>query len=190
MAPPKPTRRTSSQAAQSTLSFHTGNSKTSKTASPASATLDAKNRVSKPISTAARSTLASAAGKKPLANLPIVAPAAQPVVEIAAPEAEPEAIVEEETEEEEEDEETTRARRVSQAQIARYWAAREAERTAPRVHQKALTVREKVLREFDMSSRYGVCCIFFFLSSSSSLCIPKYLRVCGGGIILFPGGIT
>jgi len=160
MAPPRPTRRTSSQAAQSTLSFHTGGSKTSKTASPASATLDAKNRVSKPISTAARSTLASAAGKKPLADLPVVAPAAQPVVEIAAPEAEPEAIVEEQ---EEEDEETVRARRVPQAQIARYWAAREAERTAPRVHQKALTVREKVLREFDMSSRYGVS-LFFWIS--------------------------
>lgn len=36
-----------------------------------------------------------------------------------------------------------------------YWARKEAERKAPRIHQEGLGVHEKILREFDMSSRFG-----------------------------------
>jgi DNA polymerase delta subunit 4 len=48
------------------------------------------------------------------------------------------------------------AEKVSDAQIKKYWRAREADRLAPRVHQEGLTVEEKILRLFDMSSNYGV----------------------------------
>lgn len=46
-----------------------------------------------------------------------------------------------------------------ESKIKAYWAAKEKERKAPRVHQKELSMREKMLREFDMSSRYGVSTI-------------------------------
>jgi DNA polymerase delta subunit 4 len=50
-----------------------------------------------------------------------------------------------------------RAEKITDAQISKYWRAIEAERKAPRVHQQDLTVNEKVLRYFDVSSQYGVC---------------------------------
>jgi DNA polymerase delta subunit 4 len=53
-------------------------------------------------------------------------------------------------------EEETRARNMTDAQIKTYWRNKEAERKAPRVHQQALDVTEKMLREFDMSNQYGV----------------------------------
>jgi len=46
---------------------------------------------------------------------------------------------------------------LSDTKLKAYWAGKEQERKAPRVHQKELTMREKMLREFDLSSRYGVC---------------------------------
>jgi len=46
---------------------------------------------------------------------------------------------------------------LSDTKLKAYWSAKEKERKAPRVHQKELTMREKMLREWDMSSRYGVC---------------------------------
>ena len=47
-----------------------------------------------------------------------------------------------------------------ESKIKAYWAAKEKERKAPRVHQKELSMREKMLREFDMSSRYGVSTVY------------------------------
>ncbi|MCJ1275728.1 hypothetical protein MMC21_003531 [Puttea exsequens] len=49
------------------------------------------------------------------------------------------------------------ARKVSDAQVKRYWRKKEEERIAPRVHQKGLGLDEKVLRHFDLSSQYGPC---------------------------------
>jgi DNA polymerase delta subunit 4 len=46
---------------------------------------------------------------------------------------------------------------LADSKLRAYWVAKEKERKAPRVHQKELTMREKMLREWDMSSRYGVC---------------------------------
>jgi DNA polymerase delta subunit 4 len=57
------------------------------------------------------------------------------------------------------------AEAVTDAQIRRYWKAREAERRTPRVHQEDLGVEEKILRLFDMSSQYGVR-YYFSLSES------------------------
>jgi DNA polymerase delta subunit 4 len=55
-----------------------------------------------------------------------------------------------------------RAIKVSNAQIKKYWQAKENERKCPRVHQQGLDVSEKILREFDMSGQYGVSqeCLF------------------------------
>jgi DNA polymerase delta subunit 4 len=52
--------------------------------------------------------------------------------------------------------EEEKASKVTDAQIRRYWRDREAERRAPRVHQEDLSVEEKVLRLWDMSTQYGV----------------------------------
>lgn len=52
--------------------------------------------------------------------------------------------------------EEEKALKVSDAQIKRYWKAREEDRLAPRVHQKGLSVEEKILRLFDITSTYGV----------------------------------
>jgi len=49
------------------------------------------------------------------------------------------------------------ARKLSSKQIHSYWQAKEAERSAPRVHQEGLSLHEKVLREWDMSGQYGPC---------------------------------
>ncbi|KAL1303563.1 hypothetical protein AAFC00_006932 [Neodothiora populina] len=53
--------------------------------------------------------------------------------------------------------EEARARRVTDAQIKRYWQTKERERKAPRVHQEGLSVQDKLLREWDMSGQYGPC---------------------------------
>lgn len=49
-----------------------------------------------------------------------------------------------------------RAENVSDAQIRKYWRDIEALRFAPRVHIDDVSVGEKVLRYFDVSSQYGV----------------------------------
>lgn len=49
------------------------------------------------------------------------------------------------------------AEKMSDSQIGKYWRAIEAERIAPRVHQEDLSLNEKVLRYFDVSSQYGPC---------------------------------
>lgn len=67
--------------------------------------------------------------------------------------------VDEEAQEEVEEEKKLekKALALPESKLKAYWAAKEKERKAPRVHQKELTIREKMLREWDMSSRYGVC---------------------------------
>lgn len=49
-----------------------------------------------------------------------------------------------------------RAEKISDAQINKYWRELESQRIAPRVHQEDLSLSEKVLRYFDVSSQYGV----------------------------------
>lgn len=53
-------------------------------------------------------------------------------------------------------EEEAQAKKITDAQIKRYWQAKERERKAPRVHQEGLRLQEKLLREWDMSGQYGV----------------------------------
>ncbi|KAL8954997.1 MAG: hypothetical protein Q9183_006837, partial [Haloplaca sp. 2 TL-2023] len=55
------------------------------------------------------------------------------------------------------DEVEEKAMKVPDAAVKRYWRDREAERKAPRVHQQRLSLHEKILRHFDLSSQYGPC---------------------------------
>ncbi|EXJ78542.1 hypothetical protein A1O1_08943 [Capronia coronata CBS 617.96] len=49
------------------------------------------------------------------------------------------------------------AEKVTDSQIKKYWRAEEDSRLAPRVHQETLSLHEKILRHFDLSSQYGPC---------------------------------
>ncbi|RYP85591.1 hypothetical protein DL769_000932 [Monosporascus sp. CRB-8-3] len=68
------------------------------------------------------------------------------VVPVPAPEPEPE-----------KSEAELRAQKITDSQIDQYWQALERERKAPRVHQEDLSLAEKVLRYWDVSSQYGPC---------------------------------
>lgn len=143
MAPPK-RPRTTAPAQQSTLTFN----RTKPTA----------NRIVKPH---------AVHPSKPPSLEPTTTPETQPIAVApndvpAPPTAEPEPSLSDNEEdsdevEDEPDADDLRARRLPQKQINAYWAQKERERKAPRVHQRELSVREKILREFDMDSRYGVC---------------------------------
>ncbi|CAM1504013.1 Fc.00g016040.m01.CDS01 [Cosmosporella sp. VM-42] len=50
-----------------------------------------------------------------------------------------------------------RAEKITEVQISKYWKSLENQRKAPRVHQQGLSLSEKVLRYFDVSSQYGPC---------------------------------
>lgn len=49
------------------------------------------------------------------------------------------------------------AGKIPDTHLRKYWMGKEEERIAPRVHQQGLSVNEKILRHFDLSSQYGVC---------------------------------
>jgi len=53
-------------------------------------------------------------------------------------------------------EEEIRAEKITDREIKKYWKDREGERKYGRIHQEGLSVEEKVLRLWDMSSQYGV----------------------------------
>ncbi|EAW06734.1 putative DNA polymerase delta subunit 4 [Aspergillus clavatus NRRL 1] len=54
-------------------------------------------------------------------------------------------------------EEDQRAIKITEQELQRYWQQEEAKRRGPRVHQEDLSVHEKILRHFDLSSQYGPC---------------------------------
>lgn len=61
------------------------------------------------------------------------------------------------------------ASKLSDAAVKKYWNEIESSRGAKEVHKKhgeGLTVGEKVLRYFDVSSQYGVCSCFYSLAPS------------------------
>jgi len=53
--------------------------------------------------------------------------------------------------------EEARARKISEAQIKKFWREQESLRLVPRVHQEDLDVHERVLRLWDVSNTYGPC---------------------------------
>ncbi|KAI2632210.1 hypothetical protein GGR54DRAFT_634975 [Hypoxylon sp. NC1633] len=69
-----------------------------------------------------------------------------------APKSEPEPELEPEKSEAE-----VRALKISDKQVDQYWRDLERERVAKRVHQQDLTLAERVLRYWDVSSQYGPC---------------------------------
>ncbi|KAK7422104.1 hypothetical protein QQX98_001847 [Neonectria punicea] len=50
-----------------------------------------------------------------------------------------------------------KAEQITDAQIKKYWKAIEGQWSSPRLHQQGLSLQEKVLRYFDVSSQYGPC---------------------------------
>ncbi|KAI0006705.1 DNA polymerase delta, subunit 4-domain-containing protein [Xylariaceae sp. FL0662B] len=77
-------------------------------------------------------------------------------VEVEEPEPEPELELEPEPVPEKSEAEL-RAEKITDRQIDQYWRQLERERIAKRVHQEDLSVAEKVLRYWDVSSQYGPC---------------------------------
>ena len=49
-----------------------------------------------------------------------------------------------------------KALKINKSQLDQYWKKKTEARKAPRVHQEMLSTEEKILREFDMDSRFGV----------------------------------
>ncbi|OCL10357.1 hypothetical protein AOQ84DRAFT_374990 [Glonium stellatum] len=143
--PPKrrasgPSTRSSTQ---STLAFHGATNKVTK---PTTSTRSQKkDSLAHPISSLQKPDLS--APTSPDATSPTTAEAA--ILEQAAQEAAAQAVAPTAQEEE--------ASHITQARIKKYWAAKEKARMAPRVHQEALGLHEKVLREWDTSGQYGPC---------------------------------
>lgn len=116
-------------------------------------TLAFNNRVTKNVPKSAKdSVISSSVTKKATPTKPEV-----DTVEIE----EPETIQQEITAVADRSDVEVRAAKISDAQIKKYWKGVEGLRKAPRVHQSGLSLSEKVLRYFDVSSKYGVCLFLF-----------------------------
>lgn len=139
----------------------------------AQSTLSFGSRITKPSARADAKAKSAEAAKKAAASLPEETKPAPAVADIHIEDVAQQVKPPEETAEEESAEDAA-ARAVTTTQIGRYWAAKERARKAPRVHQEGLSVGEKVLREFDMESRFGVCC--FLVSARASLTSEERLH--------------
>jgi len=153
--PPAAKRQRTSAVAQGTLNF-----RSSKAAAAAGATHHTK--ANKPVSTLPTKPEAKTVTiDDELSQAP--SQAQSHTIDISEPSTQTLEAVEDETDEdvqaeiEAEKALIKKALALSDTKLKAYWSAKEKERKAPRVHQKELTMREKMLREFDMSSRYGVC---------------------------------
>lgn len=124
-------------------------------------TISFANRVTKAIPQDTKKAILSEPVKKiDTPQRPAKEAKAEEIVTVEPEEESEEEVVEEEVVEEvavpEKTESELEAEKISDAQINKYWKGIEKERIAPRVHQKDLSVGEKVLRYFDVSSQYGV----------------------------------
>ncbi|KAL3455439.1 DNA polymerase delta, subunit 4-domain-containing protein [Aspergillus heterothallicus] len=54
-------------------------------------------------------------------------------------------------------EEDKKATKISKKQLQEYWRQEELKSRGPRVHHDDLSLEEKILRHFDLSSQYGPC---------------------------------
>lgn len=119
-------------------------------------TISFANRVTKAIPQDTKKAVLSEPVKKiDIPQRPAKESKAEEIVTVE-PEEESEEEVVEEVVVSEKTEAELQAEKISDAQINKYWKGIEKERIAPRVHQKELSVGEKVLRYFDVSSQYGV----------------------------------
>lgn len=159
MAPPRRTRSTNKS--QSTLSF-----RATKASAAAPATKDTLSPTLPPPKKARLSdtSVGPDADSTPAPPSPAsldLEPAPKAVsLETPLDQALPTTAADDDEEEDEEPDaalaaEYAAARSLPAARITSYWTAKERLRRAPRVHQASLSTNEKVLREFDVSSRYG-----------------------------------
>jgi DNA polymerase delta subunit 4 len=114
-------------------------------------TISFSNKVTKSVPKDAKKAALTESAVKKIADGP---PAEEEVEEVQAEETVEETAVIEILPEKSEAE--VRAKKITNAQVSKYWKKIEAERIAPRVHQQDLSLGEKVLRYFDVSSQYGV----------------------------------
>ncbi|RMZ72631.1 dna polymerase delta subunit 4 [Pyrenophora seminiperda CCB06] len=141
------------------------------------ANMPPKRKISGPVAKSQQSTLAFHGSSNKVTKSGIKAPGAkQNILDANTKHIEPETVdicdtepttieasIIEQTEQEVEAQQAEKtpeeddARRISDAAMKKYWAAKEKQRLAPRVHQGALSVHDKILREFDMSGHYGPC---------------------------------
>ncbi|KAM0561735.1 hypothetical protein ACHAPJ_002904 [Fusarium lateritium] len=130
-------------------------------------TLSFSNKVTKPVPKNAKKSAISASVTKIDPSQHAKQPEAEEIV-VDKPEiAEPEPIEVDEEEEEvvepevvpepEKSESELRAEKITDAQIKKYWKSIESQWTTPRLHQEGVSLSEKVLRYFDVSSQYGPC---------------------------------
>ncbi|KAI1389052.1 DNA polymerase delta, subunit 4-domain-containing protein [Hypoxylon trugodes] len=131
------------------------------TATGRQSTLSFNHRVTKPVPKSAKDLVSKPAKQSPLGKH---ISSAQP-----SPTPEDEDSIKEEIKDEEEvearprpeekpkSEAELRADKITDCQIDQYWRKLERERIASRVHQEDLTLAEKVLRYWDVSSQYGPC---------------------------------
>ncbi|MCJ1392129.1 hypothetical protein MMC18_004996 [Xylographa bjoerkii] len=120
------------------------------------------NRITKPSITAASKNLDKTNSKKLAEEAEISSPSPAPEevdVQVAEQPTTAELAIRSqvEAEKKERTDAETKASKITDAQIKRFWKRKEEERKAPRVHQQGLSVEEKVLREFDLSSQFGPC---------------------------------
>lgn len=78
-----------------------------------------------------------------------------------------------------------KAAKIPETQIRKYWKSKEDERIAPRVHQQGLSLNEKVLRHFDLSSQYGVSLPRFLTSLAVVVDDVDKELIIGGDVALY-----
>lgn len=132
MAPKRRTAGAATKSQQSTLAFHGSSNRVTKSGVKAQGAN--KGNFEKTVKDATPDVLETSSSERRRAEAVIVEQA-QPVESTA---------------------DEDQARRISEAAIRKYWAAKEKQRQASRVHQEGLSVEDKILREFDMSAHYGV----------------------------------
>jgi DNA polymerase delta subunit 4 len=127
-------------------------------------TISFSNRVTKPVPKDTKAALIESASTKK-AEAEVIPEPIREEVKVDEVEAEevPEEVPQEATEPTEipeavpeQPESELRAEKITDSQLSKYWKQIESERLAPRVHQGDLTLSEKILRYFDVSSQYGV----------------------------------
>ncbi|KAI1156544.1 hypothetical protein F4825DRAFT_403088 [Nemania diffusa] len=121
------------------------------------ATLSFNHRVTKSVPKSAKD-LSSTTAPSPLATHvihaePDVKDEADTDVEEKVQVEEPKEVVPER----EKTEAELRADKITDRRISQYWRNIENERRTKRLHQKDLSLAEKILRYWDVSSQYGVC---------------------------------
>ncbi|KAM7219767.1 DNA polymerase delta subunit 4 [Rhypophila decipiens] len=139
--------------------------KSTRGAGPASgakqSTLSFNHRVTKPVSKAGKDALVKPT--PPTVEIPVVVEKQQDDSRATTPSTTAELIspiTKTSLLEREKSEAELKAAKISDAAVRRYWQGIEASRRAKEVHKKhgeGLTVGEKVLRYFDVSSQYGPC---------------------------------